>query len=314
MRVIVTGCCGFVGSALTKLLTTLGVEVIGIDNFDETYSPKLKEYRYNQIKSLSNFDFVRGSIFFLHHMGVEADGIIHLAARAGVSQSVKNPEKYWYWNISDCADTLEWARKKSGRWWLFASSSSVYSGLPAPHTEDLRLTPSTPYAATKLMGEMMGENYARLYGVDGMALRLFSVYGPAGRPDSRASVYRWTEQLLNHQTVTVGDAPQSRRDFTYIDDVVMAFWQAANVLQEHSTTWDVINIGNSDPQPLATVVDKLATLCDYKNYRVEYGDLQTPLTWATNDKAKSILNWKAQTSLEQGLFETVEWHKEYMNW
>ena len=310
MIILLTGCAGFIGSETTKLFLEKGYEVVGVDNLNNYYDPKLKEYRLEKLKEYKNFTFYNldiektedvNSLFEKHKIS----HIVNLAARAGVRYSMENPYVYSLTNTFGTLNLLEAGRKKGIEKFVLASTSSLYAGQKMPFSEDLPVNePISPYAASKKGAEAMCYSYHHLYGIDTTILRYFTVYGPAGRPDM--AYFRFIYWIDNNIPITLyGDGTQSR-DFTFITDIAKGTVKATMT----KTGYEIINLGNDNPKKLNYMIELIEkglgkkAKIDYKPFHK--ADMKD--TWANVKKAKRILNWKAEVSLEEGIEKTVKWY------
>ncbi len=312
MIVLVTGCAGFIGSETSKLFLEKGYTVIGVDKSNKYYDPKLKEYRLDNLKKYKNFTFYNldieqtakvNELFEKHNI----THVVNLAARAGVRYSMENPYVYSLTNTFGTLNLLEAGRKKGIKKFVLASTSSLYAGQKMPFEETLPVNePISPYAASKKGAEAMCYSYHHLYGIDTTILRYFTVYGPAGRPDM--AYFRFIYWIDNNIPITLfGDGTQSR-DFTFITDIAKGTFKAT--LTE--TGYEIINLGNDNPKKLNYMIELIEkglnrkAKIDYKPFHK--ADMKD--TWANVNKAKRILNWKAEISLEEGIEKTVKWYIE----
>lgn len=310
--VLVTGAAGFIGSKVAEKLLDRGYNVVGVDNLNDYYYPKLKEYRVEKLKNNPGFTFYRADIEdreTLRSIFQEArpQGVINLAARAGVRYSLVDPFVYETTNSLGTLNLLEAMREFGARKFVLASTSSLYAGQPMPFKEDLPVnTPISPYAASKKAAEVMSYTYHYLYGFDVTVLRYFTVYGPAGRPDM--SIFRFIKWIDEGTPITVyGDGTQSR-DFTYIDDIAEGTVRAYEI----ETGYEIINLGGNHPNQLNEVIRLIE---EYLGKKAEiiykpFHKADMKATWADIEKAKRLLNWEPQVSLEEGLKRTVDWHIE----
>jgi UDP-glucuronate 4-epimerase len=241
-KYLVTGVAGFIASKVAELLLAEGQEVVGIDNMNDYYDVKLKEYRLGKIADNPNFSFYHIDIsdqgamevLFMHH---NFDAVINLAARAGVRYSIVNPYVYMMTNAQGTLILLEEMKKHSVKKMVLASTSSLYAGQEMPFREDLAVnTPISTYAASKKAAEVLAYSYHQLFGLDVTVLRYFTVFGPAGRPDM--SIYRFIRWIQEGQPIDLfGDGTQSR-DFTYVDDIARGTVAALS-----HPGYDIINLG-----------------------------------------------------------------------
>ncbi len=315
MRVLVTGCAGFIGAAVARLSVQSGHQVVGIDNLNDAYDVRLKEWRLSHIQGMSTFTFHRLDItdpsalagFFENH---PVDAVINLAARAGVRQSVRNPAIYYQTNVLGTLNLLECCRRLRIKKFVLASTSSLYAGSELPFREDRSTDrPLSPYAASKKAAEALCYSYHYLYGIDVAVLRYFTVYGPAGRPDM--SLFRFVQRICESQPVIIyGDGRQTR-DFTYVDDIAKGTLAALEV-----PGYDVINLGSDQPIVLLDAMQLIEGLLGKKAV-VQYEPPEPAdmvATWANIDKARRLLHWRAGTRIEEGLTRLIAWYQENREW
>lgn len=315
MKVLLTGCAGFIGSRVGDALIRSGHQIVGIDTLNGSYDTRLKEWRLRQLPQNQGFTFGRCDI--VDRQALEElfrksdfDGVINLAARAGVRQSLENPWVYYETNVTGTLNLLDLCRAFGVRKFVQASTSSLYGSGARPFQEDQPTDcPLSPYAASKKAAETLCYAYHSLYGVDVTVLRYFTVYGPAGRPDM--SIFRFVQRIAEGGPVPVyGDGSQER-DFTYIDDIAQGTLSALRTLG-----YEVINLGGDRPvavrQVIALLEKKLGRFA-----RVEYlpqhpADVRA--TWANVTKARRLLAWTPTTTLEEGLENAVRWYVENRSW
>ncbi len=311
MKLLVTGGAGFIGSHLAENLLKEGNKVVIIDNFNDYYNPQFKERNIAGIKNDENLTLYRGdikdvnllnSVFQTHKF----DKIIHLAASAGVRNSIQDPQKYVETNLKGTTNLLEKARKNDIKDFIFASSSSVYgnqSQVPFKET-DACLKPISPYAATKRAAELLCHTYHYLYKLNITALRFFTVYGPRGRPDMAA--YKFTDKMSNNQPIPFYGDGASQRDYTYIADIIEGVKAAINIPYRY----EIINLGNNKPEYLRTFIKTIEEAVEKKaiieQKSMPLGDVE--ITYADITKAKELLNWKPTTPLQEGIKKLVEWY------
>ncbi len=301
-----TGNAGFIGSNLTKRLLKLGDEVVGIDNFNDYYRPKSKEKNIAEFKINPNFTQERADILDKEKLQLifsqaRPEIVIHLAARAGVRPSLKNPKLYYQVNVMGTKNLLDLAKKHKVKQFILASSSSVYGNqTKIPFSEADKLAKSiSPYAETKLEAEAL----CRQYNFPVTVLRFFTVYGPKGRPDM--APYLFTKRILEGQTITrFGDGSTSR-DYTYIDDIVEGIIAAIN----RPLAYEIINLGNNQPVKLKDLIRIVERITGEKANIIEKPRHQADVrqTYADIAKAKELLNWRPKTDLETGMRRFIEW-------
>lgn len=320
MKILVTGVAGFIGMHTAIRLLKSGTEVVGIDNLNTYYEPKLKDYRLEQLKKYDNFKFIKLDI--CNREGISKlfkeekfSRVIHLAAQAGVRFSIEKPFEYTDSNITGFLTILEGCRHNEVEHLVYASSSSVYGmNEKVPFSEeDFVDSPVSLYAATKKANELMAHSYSKLYKINTTGLRFFTVYGPAGRPDM--APWLFTDAVLSGRQINVFNNGNMERDFTYIDDIVDGVVAINNELKtfDADVPARVFNIGNSDTVRLEYFIDcieKATGKKANKNYMpMQKGDVEK--TFADVTKLTSVTGLKPQTKIEDGIKNFVEWFKEY---
>jgi len=314
--VLLTGVAGFIGWKTAEFLLNEGYNVIGIDNLNNYYDVRLKEWRLSTLKDRENFKFFKVDIENYGALKVlfdsyNFDAVINLAARAGVRYSLINPHIYMTTNANGTLNLLELMREKGINKMVLASTSSLYAGQPMPFKEDLPVnTPISPYAASKKSAEVMAYTYHYLYGMDISVVRYFTVYGPAGRPDM--SIFRFVKWIDEGTPIKIfGDGTQAR-DFTYVDDIARGTIKALKPVG-----YEIINLGGGkNPISLKEIISKLENLLEKKaviDYR-EANKADMKETWADITKAGRILGWKPEIDIDEGLRRTVEWYKANKDW
>jgi nucleoside-diphosphate-sugar epimerase len=319
-KYLVTGAVGFIASQVCQKLLDQGDQVVAVDNINSYYDTRLKNWRLEQLRAHPNVQN-----FTFHELDIEDqqklndlfknqdqfDAVLNLAARAGVRYSMENPHVYLSTNAEGTLNLLECMREKGCKKLVLASTSSLYAGQKMPFTEDLAVNkPLSPYAASKKAGELMAYSYHKLYKFDVSVVRYFTVFGPAGRPDM--SPYRFIKWIAEEETIQMfGDGSQSR-DFTYVDDIARG-----TIAAIQDVGYEIINLGGGrNPVSLNTIISKLEELLgkkaniDYKPFHV--ADLME--TWADISKAKSLLDWEPQISLDEGLEKSVQWYMDNRHW
>lgn len=311
-HILVTGGAGFIGSHLVEDLLADGCQVTVIDNFDDYYCRSIKErnilaHRQNPLYRLVECD-VRDLSALSSELSDNYDCIVHLAAKTGVRASVEDPISYQEVNVMGTQNLLELARRRGIPQFVFASSSSVYGANPnVPWREDDPvLLPISPYAASKVSGELLGHVYSHLYGIGFVALRLFTVYGPRQRPD--LAIHKFTRLLLDGQPIPVFGDGSTRRDYTFVGDVVAGLRLA---MSYRASSYEVINIAGSNPVRLRELIDALETVWGIEaclEFHLEQaGDM--PQTFADPSKAEALLSFRCRTSLMEGLTKFARWYK-----
>jgi UDP-glucuronate 4-epimerase len=313
MKFLVTGGAGFIGSHVTEALLRRGNQVVVVDDLNDFYAPALKRANLKAIRAAGPFVFRRADIrdreeigrIFMRH---RPDAVIHLAARAGVRPSLDQPLLYEDTNVRGTMVLLEAARGSDCGKFVFASSSSIYGiANRVPFSEgDHRYAPISPYAATKIAGEMLCHTWAHLYGMKTVCLRFFTVYGPRQRPD--LAIRKFTEAIDRGDPVPVFGDGSSARDYTFVDDTVRGILAAV----DYDCRFDVFNLGNSDPVPLRamirTIEQALGKEARLKTLPEQAGDV--PITYAEISKARLLLGYDPKTAFAEGVDRFVAWHRE----
>ena len=302
MKLLLTGCAGFIGSHLLERLLKDGHSVIGVDNFDPFYSRAIKNRNLEYIDS-DHFELIEADLADLSTYtkieflsGEEAiDGIIHLAAKAGVRPSIEDPVGYQRANVIATQYLLEFAKKQAIKQFVFASSSSVYGVNPnVPWREDdFVLEPISPYASTKVSGELMGHVYSKLFGIRFLALRFFTVYGPRQRPD--LAINKFVRLISEGKPIPVFGDGSTRRDYTYIDDIIEGIIGA---LHYEKSDYKIFNLGNDQTVTLAEMIkvieEVLGKTATIDRQPEQPGDV--PQTWADISKSKEELNFNENST------------------
>jgi UDP-glucuronate 4-epimerase len=308
--ILLTGAAGFIGSHVAKSLLATGHAVLGLDNLNEYYDVRLKQYRLDQLSKQPSFRFAKGDIKDKQLLDQllrsgDVDAVIHLAAMAGIRYSQERPEEYVATNIGGTSNLLQALQRHGISRIVLASSSSVYSGCPIPFREDsVTDAPVSTYGATKKSAELLAHTYHALYGMNVVVLRYFTVFGPEGRPDM--SYFKFIRCIDEEESVTIhGDGMQTR-DLTYVEDAARATTSALGLDGYH-----VINIaGGRDPISVNNMIDAISGLVG-KKAKIRHGQpLKTDLleTQADISRAKELLKWEPRVDFEQGIRATVEWH------
>ena len=333
---LVTGVAGFIASRVTEMLLADGHTIVGVDNLNDYYDVRLKDYRLGQLTPRPRFSFHRldiedlpglERIFAAHRF----DAVFNLAARAGVRASLLQPELYQRTNVAGEANVLQCQVKYGVKKHVLASSSSVYAGCPMPFTEEAALGKmQSPYAETKRQAEILAHDCHRQHGLDVSVLRYFTVFGPAGRPDM--APLRFIKWIDEGTPITLyGDGTQAR-DFTYVDDIARGTMLAGRLLggqsaldggqpttdnRQQSTGFEIINLGGGrNPISIQTVIALIENALG-KKARIDgrppsAADMKE--TWADITKAKALLGWEPHVSLAEGFKRAVEWHVVNREW
>lgn len=310
MKILITGCAGFIGSHLTDRLISEGHDVVGVDNFNNYYDPKIKEQNINTATRSKNFKLYREDILNYPALlriikGEKISKLVHLAARAGIRSSIADPLLYARVNVLGTVNLLNASVKCGISQFIFGSSSSVYGNSPSiPFAEDDPCQNIiSPYAASKRSAEFFVENFAKNNKLKSVIVRLFTVYGERGRPDMAPAIF--TKAVLNQRPLNQFGDGSSSRDYTYVGDIVDAI---AKVL-EKSFAYEIINLGNNKPTTLKDFIRLVEKVVgENANINVvskQMGDVEK--TWANIAKANRLLSWKPRTDLEEGLARYVTW-------
>lgn len=321
MRILVTGVAGFIGSHVARQLCLQGIEVVGIDNLNHYYNPKLKQDRLATLAQFQQFSFYPLDI-------AEPDGlnvlfrdyaftrVIHLAAQAGVRYSIDNPHSYTHSNLIGFMNILEACRHHHIEHLVFASSSSVYGNQQkVPFCEtDVTDQPISLYAATKKSNELLAYSYSHLYQLPVTGLRFFTVYGPWGRPDM--APWLFTSAILAGQAIKVFNQGQLQRDFTYIDDIVngvLAIQAMPPALLESAPPYAIYNIGNNQPVKLLDFIACIEKACGQQAILellpMQPGDVYQ--TCADISALQEKTGFEPQTILQHGIQKFVDWYQVY---
>lgn len=317
MKFLVTGAAGFIGMHTCKRLLDARHEVVGLDNLNTYYTPKLKQHRLEQLLPFSNFRFIKMDLADREGIAQlfadeQFQRVIHLAAQAGVRYSIEAPFDYVDSNLVGMMTILEGCRQNKVEHLVYASSSSVY-GMNAkiPFSEsDTVDHPVSLYAATKKANELMAHSYSHLYSIPTTGLRFFTVYGPGGRPDM--APWLFTEAILNDQPIKVFNHGKMMRDFTYIDDIVEGVIRIQNIIPaSNAAPYSIYNIGNNQPIQLAEFIEAIESACGkiaQKNYMdMQPGDV--PKTYADTMQLEAAVGYKPATSILDGMVKFVAWYK-----
>ncbi|HEX9797604.1 MAG TPA: GDP-mannose 4,6-dehydratase [Anaerolineales bacterium] len=316
MRYLVTGAAGFIGAKVSQFLLEAEHQVVGVDNLNEAYDPRLKSWRLQFLLDRAEFTFHELDILnfdSLEQMWADQrfDAVINLAARAGVRPSVLDPWIYEQTNVKGALNLLELARRNQVPKFLLASTSSLY-GLnnQRPFAETANTSrPLSPYAASKGAAEMLAHSYHHLHGLDVSVLRYFTVYGPAGRPDM--SVFRFIQWIAEGRPLRLyGDGSQER-DYTFVDDIARG-----TIAALRSTGFEIFNLGGNQPVSILDVIHQVEAILGKQAMIEQSGPApgDVPATWADISKARQQLGWQPQVPLAEGLPRTVAWYLEERDW
>ena len=309
-RVLVTGGAGFIGSHLVDSLLADGDDVTVLDNFDPFYPRAIKERNIEAHRSHPRWRLVEGNLQDLPLLRASItgtfDAVVHLAAKAGVRPSIDDPIGYQDANVRGTQHLLQLAHERQVPHFVFASSSSVYGVNPrVPWSEsDYVLQPISPYASTKVSGELLGHVYSHLYGIRFVALRFFTVYGPRQRPD--LAIHKFARLMLDGRSIPMFGDGSTRRDYTYIDDIVAGVRAA---IAYDRTQYEVLNLGNNQTITLREMIsgleDALGVTANIERFPEQPGDV--PQTWANIEKAKQLFGFSPAIPYRDGVRRFAEW-------
>ncbi|RAP27545.1 epimerase [Candidatus Marinamargulisbacteria bacterium SCGC AG-333-B06] len=311
MTILITGAAGFIGSHLVDTLLSKKYSIIGLDNFNDYYDPKIKEKNLTTANKNPNFNLIKGSILdkpllkeiFKKH---NISAIIHLAAYAGVRPSIENPELYYETNIIGTKNILDSAKEHDCKRLLIASSSSVYgNNEKVPFSEsDPVDNPISPYATTKKMSEIMCYNYHYLYNLEIACLRFFTVYGPRQRPEM--AIHKFCSMITNNQPIPVYNHGKCLRDYTYIEDIINGI---INILDSPSLSFDIINLGESATISTIDLINLIETYLNKKAtlnlLNKQQGDVEK--TYADISHAQTTYGYNPQFPIKDGLKLFLDW-------
>ncbi len=321
MKILITGCAGFIGYHIAHKLIKSKHDIVGIDNINDYYDVNLKIDRLKELKSLglkfkfkkldlSNYSKLK-DIFKLN----EFDIVYHLAAQAGVRDSGSNPKKYFKDNIQSYFNILECVKLFNIKHFIFASSSSVYgnnSKIPYDESQNIN-NPESFYAASKSTNELMARSYSNIYGIKMTGLRFFTVYGPFGRPDM--ALYNFTKNIFNKRQIKVFNYGHHKRDFIYIKDVVILLEKLILRSPKNRSIFEVYNVGNNKPIKLLDFINIISKTIrikpKIKYIKKQIGDVA--ITHADSSKAFKHYGFSSETKLEEGIYHFIEWYKKYNN-
>lgn len=314
MKIVLTGCAGFIGSHVCERLLKEGHQVTGIDNYDAFYSRSVKEEHLKTCLLNPGFKFIEADItdfIRLQKIDDTFDVVIHIAAKAGVRPSIDNPIPYLQTNVNGTQNLLEWMAKKKISKLIFASSSSVYGNnkkVPFRETDPVD-HPISPYAATKKAAELINYTYHHLYHIDVLNLRFFTVYGPRQRPD--LAIHKFVKAILNDQPITVFGDGDTARDYTHVDDTVDGVMSALEYIINQKGIYEIVNLGNSKPVYLKDLVHLIYKILN-RTPNIQFVPMQqgdVDITFADISRAKELFGYNPKVSMEEGLKQFVCWYQ-----
>ena len=313
MNILVTGAAGFIGSHLSEKLLKEGHQVVGFDNFDPFYNREIKEENIKRALSHDSFELVEGDIRNFEDLSKISEDhdfevVVHLAAKAGVRPSIEDPVVYSEVNVIGTQNVLEMMKSREIKRLVFASSSSVYgNSTEVPYKETMNVNnPISPYAATKIAGEVLCHNYWHLYGISVTCLRFFTVYGPRQRPEM--AIAKFVRNAYDKEPITIYGDGSASRDFTFVEDILQGVMSAV----EKDLNYEIINLGESETINLNDLLILIEELTEQKIQReylpMQPGDVKT--TYAEIEKAKRLLNYKPATPVREGISKYIGWLEE----
>jgi UDP-glucuronate 4-epimerase len=310
---LVTGAAGFIGSRLSAMLLGQGHTVTGVDNLNNAYDVRMKEYRLRKLQVLPGFAFQKLDISDRRAVDSlpDSDAVINLAARAGVRASVENPWVFYETNLTGTLNLLEFCRQRKIGKFLMASTSSIYGAYPAYPTSESASSsePLQPYAASKKAAEVLCHTYHYLYGIDISVVRYFTVYGPAGRPDM--SMFRFAKWICEGEPLHLyGDGEQSR-GFTYVDDI-----SRGTIAALAPMGYEIINLGGHQVISMNALIAlferRIGKPAVIERHPPNPADMLS--SWADVSKARKLLNWQPEVDLEAGVDQLVDWYMAERAW
>ncbi|MCH7642810.1 MAG: GDP-mannose 4,6-dehydratase [Chloroflexi bacterium] len=315
MNLLVTGAAGFIASRVTELLLDAGHSVVGLDNLNDAYDVRMKEWRLARLEDRERFRLTRTDLRDRDALkelfaACSFDAIFHLGARAGVRQSIENPFIFEETNVGGTLNLLELCRDHGIRKFVLASTSSVYGDGAQPSIEDAATDqPLSPYAWSKKAAETLCYTYHHLFNIDVTVLRFFTVYGPAGRPDM--SIFRFIRWIAEGEPVTVFGDGNQKRDFTFVDDTARGVISALP-----GDGYEIINLGSDRPVSINHVIELLEHKLGKKAVidRQPANPVDVPASWADIHRAERILGWQPQVDIEEGLDRCIDWYMDNRDW
>jgi len=313
-KILVTGSAGFIGYHLCRSLLNDNVEILGLDNLNEYYDIELKSSRLNKLRKYENFLFEKIDIADRESLtelfnNFNPDIVVNLAAQAGVRYSIENPYAYMDSNFVGFLNIIELCRNNNIKNFIYASSSSIYgANKKSPFSESDRVdSPISFYGASKRANELIAYSYSHLYNLKSTGLRFFTVYGPWGRPDM--AMFIFTKRILENKPIEVYNNGKMKRDFTYIDDIIMGIRSAI----EKNYDYEIFNLGNNKSENLMdmiSIIEKeldMKAIIDYK--KIQPGDVVE--TFSDITKSKEMLYYNPSISIRKGIPKFIDWYKSY---
>jgi dTDP-glucose 4,6-dehydratase len=315
-KFLLTGAAGFIGAHVAAELLSAGDEVVGLDNLNHAYDVRLKHWRLERLKGSKGFTFFQGDICDEGDLSQARnygpfDAVLNLAARAGVRQSIKDPEEFARTNVFGALNVLEFCREEGIKKFVQASTSSLYgASSQRPYREDADINkPLSPYTATKGSSELLCYTYHHLYNLDVTVVRYFTVYGPAGRPDM--SIFRFIQWIAEDRPLILYGDGKQERDFTFVEDIARGTTAALIPLG-----YEAINLGSDHPYSMLELIHLIEEMLENPAEIQQHDSVPADMraTWADIQKAKNLLGWKPKVDLNAGLKSTIEWYLAERAW
>jgi len=312
---LISGAAGFIGARTSEMLAREGHSVVGVDNLNDAYDVRMKDFRLRNLQLLPSFAFQKLDIANASELaaldGRHFDAIIHLAARAGVRASVEKPELFYQTNLIGTLNLMELCRRLGVKKFVLASTSSIYGANPPYPTPETASSsePLQPYAASKKAAEVLAHAYHYLHGLDITVLRYFTVYGPAGRPD--LAMFRFCQWISEARPVIVNGSGEQSRGFTFLDDIARGTIRATRPLG-----YEIINLGGHDVITIKNLIRLLEGIIG-KKAQVQFGPPNTAdmfSNWADTSKAQKVLDWTPEVPLQEGVTRMVNWYNAERAW
>ena len=318
MKILVTGCAGFIGFHLSNYLLKNNYDIIGIDNLNKYYDINLKKNRLKLLKNYKNFQFIKFDLINKNKLNntikkFKIKYIVHLAAQAGVRYSIENPTTYFKNNLEVFFNVIEASKINKIKHLVFASTSSVYgenNKFPLRETANTD-KPISFYAATKKSNEILAHSYSYIYKLPCTALRFFTVYGPYGRPDM--ALFKFTKNILENKKIELFNNGNHSRDFTYIADIVSGISSVIKKPKKTKIPFNIFNIGRGDTQKLkyylSNIEKKLNKKAKIKKIPLQLGDIKK--THSDISSLKKFSNYRPNIDIEKGISEFIDWYLTY---
>ncbi len=315
-KILITGVSGFIGFHLAKFLLKKNYKVVGIDNFSRSYEIKIKKLRTSKLKKFKNFKFYKKDIKNIDVVlkGIKVDMIFHLAAEAGVRRSISKPLEYVEENISNTIRVFQFAKKNNVKKIYYASSSSIYGDKGIyPTSENVQADqPISIYGLTKITTENIAHYYHKIFKINSVGFRYFTVFGPYGRPDM--SIFIFIKSILKNKLIYLNNNGKNFRDFTYVDNIILYMFAVLNKTKNKKNFYHIFNIGGEKTISINALVKKLELLIGLKAKKKNMPkiSLDPDYSLANSKKIKKFVKKSIEHNFDTGLMETVKWIKNYI--